>query len=289
MLTHPVRGDEASELLRTGHTATKRPTGIIEYMIDFKRFLYPDTNAINAWFTTGQSFVGGRPVHTSEAGYNLAAVYYDSWSWQKVWAAVEKPLIESFLERNQNEVCRAADFGAGTGNNLYALADRFPSCTIDAYDISKKMLRRCAAKKIPNVNLYCNAIEELDKPYKYDMVLMNRVLSHIRDKSNIIKLIGASLTENGQAIITDIDSDHKYTHTRLPARNGKIDVETHKVDRHEIVEMFREHNLTLLDQVTVFSNDMGLRYVGKLPSSISIYQPRPLLNAFLIQKISHRH
>jgi ubiquinone/menaquinone biosynthesis C-methylase UbiE len=169
-----------------------------------------------------------------EAGYDLAAIHYDDWSWQDFWREHELPLVRRFLEGRPSPRGGLLDVGCGTGFYLARLSSHFERSS--GVDVSDGMLS-IARASYPALDVRKGGAESL--PYdeaSFDAVICCRVLTHLRDIDTAFAEIGRVLRPGGIAIITNIDADHRYGSTRLPiGGDGTVLVETIKHTAHDLV------------------------------------------------------
>ncbi|MCS4089068.1 class I SAM-dependent methyltransferase [Rhizobium sp. BK176] len=168
-----------------------------------------------------------------EAGYDLAAVHYDDWSWQDFWREHEFPLVRRFLESRPSPRGDLLDVGCGTGYYLGRLRDLFERAS--GVDLSEGMLA-VARSGHPALDLRKGGAESLPFPdASFEAVICCRVLTHVRDVDSAFAEIGRVLRPRGLAVVTNIDADHPYGSTRLPTADGSVFVETIKHTAPELV------------------------------------------------------
>lgn len=174
------------------------------------------------------------PWYKPAIAYDLAAPYYDAWKWQAFWRQVELPTIMTALGERYGgrRRPRLADIGCGTGWYLQKLR---PMCSdVVGVDISSAMLAQ-AAMRLPDVEFLEADVQQL--PFDdgaFDIVLSTRVLSHVNDIGRALSELTRVVGAGGVMILTNVDALHAYGDTRLPMRNGHIQVETFKHARATI-------------------------------------------------------
>jgi ubiquinone/menaquinone biosynthesis C-methylase UbiE len=175
------------------------------------------------------------------AAYNEGAADYDEWAWQKFWRLNEMPEIISEVP----EYGAVLDVGCGTGMLLSRLSSPDQCCI--GIDLSEGMLRRARARLGRRALLV-----QADARYipfaagTFDVVICSRVLSHIQDPLVVLGEFGRVLRTGAKAIVTDIDPDHNYEATKIPAVTGDLFVETYKHSPRRLLEV---------------ANDFGLEHV----------------------------
>jgi len=170
--------------------------------------------------------------------YDLAARYYDSWIWQEFWRSNEARVAIDLLS-NFEGVTAALDVGAGTGFYLKELEDR--NIFAIGVDVSLEMLRQARARLdrgVPLIVADATALPIANQ--KFDLVLCTRVLSHVRDLNGAFAEIGRVLKQQGRLLISDVDVQHSYTETHLPAGDRKLRVRTHKRSADCVFEIAKQ-------------------------------------------------
>jgi len=76
----------------------------------------------------------------------------------------------------------------------------------------------------------------------FDVVIMMRVVNHLRNLDNAVSEIGRIVSPGGLLLATDLADEYEYICTRIPTPKHKISIETYK---HSDAEWQRalEHNL----------------------------------------------
>lgn len=167
-------------------------------------------------------------LHDPKSGYDATAPYYDDWGWQAFWRTNEWPFIEKILlnEQHPNAVL---DLGAGTGFYLKLVGQLYPNCQLAGLDVSAKMLSIARSRLGEGAWLVCADARAI--PFKsdaFDLVLMNRVASHIEDLNAVTSEIARIMRPGSILVVSDVSSEHNYSCTSLPTGHGKIGVETYK-------------------------------------------------------------
>ncbi|MCZ7862744.1 class I SAM-dependent methyltransferase [Agrobacterium salinitolerans] len=170
--------------------------------------------------------------------YDLAAPFYDTWSWQAFWREHEFPLIQAEIEASGLKAGSLIDLGCGTGYYLGQLAQRFSRSV--GVDISEGMLG-VAVAGYPNVEFLKSDLTDL--PFdggSFDVVLSCRTMTHLSDPRKAIGEIARLLRPGGIAIITNIDHGTRFGNTRLPvADDGVVFTTTFKHAPDDISAMAR--------------------------------------------------
>lgn len=163
-------------------------------------------------------------------GYDLIASYYDGWRWSKFWRLNEAPIILQWLESLQPGL--GLDAGSGTGPYICDAIKFHHRCV--AFDLSLNMLKINERKNFkcsqPAPVLYTRGdISAL--PFKdevFDWLLCSRVLSHVFDIAPVLHEFTRVLKVGGECLISDVHPLHPYTHMAIPAKDGKVAIETYK-------------------------------------------------------------
>ena len=152
--------------------------------------------------------------------YDLAAPYYDTWSWQTFWREHELPLIRAEIEALGREAGALIDLGCGTGYYLVQLTPSFSRSV--GVDISDGMLAVAVASN-PRVEFL--KADLTDIPFddgSFDVVLSCRAMTHLSDPRKAISEIARMLRPGGIAIITNIDHGPQFGNTRLPVADDGV-------------------------------------------------------------------
>ena len=197
-------------------------------------------------------------IYNPKEGYNIIAPYYDSWKWQKFWHENEYPYIEKWCKTLPHGL--GLDLGTGSGNNLACFLSE--ENQIDAIDISSEMLKICTQKYtnyITNNSLKCLELDIYNLPdfeRKYDWIISNRVLSHIKYVDNIIEKISHIIKYGGQCFISDIHPLHHYKYTNITIGENEICIETYKHKIEKLTCSFHENNFEIIKYREISTNDL---------------------------------
>jgi len=167
-----------------------------------------------------------------EAAYDLAAPYYDDWKWQKFWRQAEHPLVYDPFRRFRHSFCtgvNTVDLGCGTGWYLEKLQGLCKERV--GIDLSSGMLA-VARHRIPHVTLI--KTDALALPYKderFDAVLCTRMLAHLSSIQSLVLEVRRVLRSGGLLVLSNVDAEHEYGHTRLPVGSTHILADTYKHSR----------------------------------------------------------
>jgi ubiquinone/menaquinone biosynthesis C-methylase UbiE len=122
---------------------------------------------------------------------------------------------------------RILDVGVGTGFYLGQLA---PSARLACgLDLSAGMLR-VARARLGTGALLVQA-DARAMPFRaaaFDLLLLNRVASHVRDLGALVASLARVLAPGGRLVVSDLAPEHDYLCTELGAPEGGILVETYK-------------------------------------------------------------
>jgi 2-polyprenyl-3-methyl-5-hydroxy-6-metoxy-1,4-benzoquinol methylase len=224
------------------------------------------------------------PILSPKEGYNLIAPFYDSWKWQTFWKRNEYPYIKKWCD--SLEKGRGADLGAGSGNNLKCFLDLGHRVT--AYDISDLMLIVCQGKyatEITSGQLKCivQNISELNVQYRqYDWLLCNRVLSHIKDISNVIRRMAHILKDAGECFISDVHPLHHYDHTHYKIGTRDFVIETYKHKIQEMTTLFYYNNFEIIEFKELSKSELFDRQIAE--NMHSIQDGVPIFYYYILRK-----
>lgn len=207
-------------------------------------------------------------------GYDQAAESYDDWQWQPFWTHNESPLVES-LVRLSSTPHVALDLGVGTGRYLTLLRDIGARDSIGV-DISGGMLA-VARRKIDWAPLVQADIRQL--PFaanRVDLAIATRSLCHMAELDVAFGEIGRILRPGGVLVVTELDAEHAFTTTKVPARTGDISIATWKRGAPEIISRASNAGLSLTHFTRIRANDC--RWLPPPPglSSIDRASVRPI-------------
>lgn len=158
--------------------------------------------------------------------YNLAAFSYDDWDWQTFWRLNEAPIVVEMLG-SLRSVRTVLDVGVGTGYFMHRLHDL--GYDVIGIDISENMLAKARHRLGYDAQLIQGDAQHL--PFAascFDLVLCNRVLTHVSKIDATLRDFGRVLDSRGWLLVSDVDAEHQYASTFLPIESGRIGVETHK-------------------------------------------------------------
>lgn len=193
---------------------------------------------------------------TPKEAYNSASEYYDDWEWQSFWHENEWPLIVKLLDQLDSPH-NILDLGVGTGIYLNNISNIFPHANLFGVDISEGMISRAHSRLGNKVKLFCEDIRSLELGNIYfDLILINRIASHIKNLNDISNVISRFLSPNGVAIISDVSPSHDYVCTRLPGKIDKISVETHKHKIEDWESSLMQSSLATKEIVLIKTNNL---------------------------------
>lgn len=156
-----------------------------------------------------------------ERAYDIAARFYDAWSWQRFWREHEYPVVRRFLGTHDGRSGRSVlDLGCGTGQYLRNVAPLFTTAV--GIDVSDGML--AVARSYPSKAEFHKAdLRSLPfPPSSFDAVISCRVMTHLDDTRPAFAEIARVLKPSGIAVVTNIDADHRYGFTRLPTDDADV-------------------------------------------------------------------
>lgn len=189
-----------------------------------------------------------KKIYQVRDGYNKIAPYYDTWYWQEFWRKNEKPNIEKWCKFLVPGV--GADLGTGSGNNLDVFLQN--AHHVDAYDISEKMLSICKEKWrtfIEKSQLTCFEydIENIFTfERKYDWLLSNRVLSHIKYLLPFIEKLAKIIKYDGACFISDVHPLRHYEYTHYIISDEDVLIETYKHSIDDIKKCFQLNGFEII-------------------------------------------
>lgn len=193
----------------------------------------------------------GPKLRDPRSGYDATAPYYDEWGWQAFWRANEWPVIEKILG-NELRPRTVLDLGVGTGFYLKLVGQLYPNSQLAGLDVSTKMLSIARSRLGEGAWLVCADARAI--PFKsdaFDLVLMNRVASHIEDLTAVTSEIARIMRPGSILVISDVSPEHDYSCTLLPTDQGKIGVDTHKHSMKKWDEAGKSAGLLLENAVEI--------------------------------------
>jgi len=191
---------------------------------------------------------------SARASYDLFAEHYDDWPWQIFWRKNEWPHVRA-LVASCDRRGSLLDVGTGTGFYLGELRSCVGcGCGVD---VSYGMLRK-ARQRIGQEALLIQA-DATSLPLKaalFDIVLLNRVASHIEDLDALGSELERVLSDRGRLIVSDVAPEHDYCHTELGSKHGRIFVETYKHTMESWLRFGRRHGLAVIFQRTISARNV---------------------------------
>jgi ubiquinone/menaquinone biosynthesis C-methylase UbiE len=132
-------------------------------------------------------------------GYDLAAEYYDHWTWQEFWKRNEFPIVlAKLLEAAPKRAL--LDAGVGTGAFLaYATPNFSPELRVVGLDISLGMLERAQSRLGTKVELL-QADVQRHLPFSnnsFDAVIMMRAVNHLKNLGSVVSEVARVLSPGG--------------------------------------------------------------------------------------------
>lgn len=100
---------------------------------------------------------------------------------------------------------RVLDVGCGTGKNILRINSEYKDCNLIGIDGSSKMIEIANSNKKKsdnNVEFINQTFESFTINLKFDLIIFNYVLHHVKDISETIEKACDMLSENGVIIIT---------------------------------------------------------------------------------------
>jgi ubiquinone/menaquinone biosynthesis C-methylase UbiE len=158
--------------------------------------------------------------------YDAFADRYDRWEWQTFWHHNEGPQIASLVATARRSA-RVLDVGVGTGFYLSGLAK--PGRLACGIDISEGMLR-IAQRRLGAWAALVQG-DALAMPFAdggFDVVLLNRVATHLPELSPLAAELARVLGGTGRLVVSDVAPEHPYACTELGLEGRTIPVTTYK-------------------------------------------------------------
>jgi ubiquinone/menaquinone biosynthesis C-methylase UbiE len=172
------------------------------------------------------------------AGYDEIAAFYDAWHWQRFWSLNEVPTILASARALAPWARVGLDIGAGTGKYLSCIEEA--GLRGSAVDVSAGMLSILAHRRCSDASLFqCDAAAIPLAAGGVDVAFLCRVLSHVSEVEDVLHEVARVVRPGGILFITDVDSGHAYTHTRVPTPWGDVLIQTHKHSVSEIEALAR--------------------------------------------------
>lgn len=111
-------------------------------------------------------------------------------------------LVSPHLSLPADRPLRVLDAGAGFGHTLAAVAERYPSATREALEISGVCIDHLRAH---GVEVHARTIEDWAEDHRaaggdaarYDLIILSHVLEHVRDPRRVLTLLGSRLRAGG--------------------------------------------------------------------------------------------
>lgn len=245
------------------------PTGPLE-----PRFVQP------AWFADGLD---------PAVAYDLAAASYDSWKWQRLWGALEWPLIRGLLRQagvGQSGSSAVLDIGTGTATYLRNIMNEFGVRDSWGCDVSEGMLDVARNKVGDRARFISSDAGNLDfDDGRFDVVLLCRVSSHLPDVLRAATEAGRVLRSGGVLIVSDVDPRHPYDQTRLPVMDKKIAVKTYKHSAGEWRQAMAVGRLGFRRQRTITSRCVWRSGLDDIPTSIETSRNHVISYILSAQKV----
>jgi ubiquinone/menaquinone biosynthesis C-methylase UbiE len=150
-----------------------------------------------------------REVHRDEMDWDAYAKHYDVLcDLNPVYHENIATLLRHMVSWNLPPDANICDLGAGTGNFILAMAEKFPSAQYWHVDFDSRMLsiaKKKYASLRPNaVHMIQEAAEVVDFPEnQFDLVLCINALYAFPDKDLVLKKVRSWLKPNGRLFVID--------------------------------------------------------------------------------------
>lgn len=186
-----------------------------------------------------------------------------------------EPFIEDYLS-TQIEQLRIMDYGCGSGELLEILSKRRVS--IDGYEPAVKLWEKARSKNL----CVFNTLEEVRKN-KYELIILNLVLSSIEQPEKVLQSIKMLLSKDGKILISvphpcfSLISKYHKTTKREWIKKGDYEDDLHRYFSSPVQKIFwddgnKNFTLSFYRTVSEYVNlfkDSGLKIE-------SIFEPKPI-------------
>jgi len=147
--------------------------------------------------------------------------------------------VKEFLPKDISNF-KILDYGCGTGLVSFCFSNDVKS--IDGLDNSKSMIEVYNEKSnkigMKNIQGFVHNINEQDlEKDKYDLIVTNMTMHHIKDPKDFITKLSASLKPNGYLAIADLKTEDGKFHS------DNTGVEHFGFDFNKIEQYFKDNNL----------------------------------------------
>ncbi|MEO8007772.1 MAG: class I SAM-dependent methyltransferase [Betaproteobacteria bacterium] len=216
-------------------------------------------------------------------GYDLAAPWYDAWTWQTFWNRNEVPLVRASIARFAG-ARKSIDIGTGTGRYVSLLRQE-GQCAYGV-DSSKEMLSIAASKLNGNEQLvHADARSQIFSTAYFDLAIAARMLCHVLDLESSFREIARIVTSGGGLIVTELDHGHSFDKTRVPTPKGKIAIRTWKRNVNDLVQIAERVGWRIDELKRISARECSwLPERGKL-SSINRSTSQPIFNVITLRRV----
>jgi ubiquinone/menaquinone biosynthesis C-methylase UbiE len=195
--------------------------------------------------------------------YDLAALQYDTWHWQRFWHGTETPFFNRAIKRHSaDRFSNMLDVGCGTGFYLGRFEGRCQRATgVDPSDGMLRIADHWALKS----KLLRGGLPQLPVgDESFDLTICARVLSHVEDLDAACTELRRVSDHGGLLLISNVDAGHPYRHTRMPAADGDdVYARTFKHRREDVFQMLEEDGFELLTVGLIMSDGEVLEFAGR--------------------------
>ena len=155
--------------------------------------------------------------------------YYREWGHKKIKIDTINPrkrfsrtILLKYIKKQKN-IKNRCEIGCGVGLLSAFLGKK--GYKVDAYDLDTNAINLAKSRKPKNVNFYASNVFNIKNKGKYDLVVTNSVIEHIKDDAKAIRNIYSLLRPGGIAIISVpinmkyyTEFDKKWGHYRRYSR-----------------------------------------------------------------------
>jgi ubiquinone/menaquinone biosynthesis C-methylase UbiE len=186
-------------------------------------------------------------------GYDHVANAYDDWHWQHFWLQNEMPVVAAAV--GSSRAGMALDVGTGTGRYIKLL--RQLRHHVSGIDVSSRMLARASESLGGSEGLTVADLRAMPfRSSKFDLLTCCRVLSHVKEIDVAFAEFRRVLRHGGLVVMTDVDSRHDYTATRIPVAGSNVFIKVHKHSTGELALSANAQGFRLLANRTFCANEL---------------------------------
>ena len=192
-------------------------------------------------------------ILNSEAGYNLAAEFYDE--KEKYLNSFEQGRLLPLLGDIRD--IKILDIGAGTGRLSLALAKR--GAKVTALDISEEMLKKIKIKTEIRIETVIGDAENL--PFEketFDIVAAAFLVVHLKDTTKFFDEVYRVLKDGGLFVVTNIN---QKTPPLVKTKDGEIIIESFYHRPERIREVLESLAFGIEEEIFVKENEVQVNQI----------------------------